>query len=411
MNKKIYYSDIYAVFFGILTFLTTLKNSYIRFLLPIDQSVTITKLLIILMAIPIIFTIKFSIKQFVVVTLIAISIFMSVLFSNEMNLGLLFSSILACKVINYRKIIFSGLLGITFSTIIILSFRFLNLIPNIQTHRIDGTIRNGLGFILPIYLPNILTALIIYSGYLYAKRIGFYYCLMIIPTYIVYLICDSRGAFIRSILAILFFIFFVRKNNSYKKSKTISSILYYINLGLLFIGIAFSFFMAIMYDSNNIVMNKISEFMTSRPFWWHKFWELYSSKLFGQELLRVSSTNTSGGTGTMMILDSSYLSLWLENGIIPFSIFVISIFKLLGILKKNNDFESLFLWSIYLLMAITATGAIRLETNLMLLQLCFLYATSKEKEKKYLDEQSNKKMISKSIDFNYKNLEMKVGKE
>lgn len=371
VKRTVSYYNLYIFVFGLMIFFNNIKDSYIRYILPIEQIGTLSKILVILLVVPILFKIKFRKTNIIFIFCSLIVVLISVSQSLDWNILLLASAIFAASVINYHKFLKTILLSSIMSLLVVFLFLVTNLIPNTQSFRSDGAVRYGLGFIQPVVVPNILMLILLLIGYIYIKRIGFYFVIFLLPVLGVYFLCDSRASLFRSILIIFFFLGYYYKSENIRIKDI--NFFFYTNIFLLIGGIIASFYFAMFYNSSNRLMATISEFMTSRPFWWNRFWNMYDSKLFGQELLRVSSASVrSGSADEMFILDNSYLSLWLENGILVFFILIILLFKLLRNFKKNQDILSLFTWVIYLSLAITATGAIRIDTNIFLLQLGLL---------------------------------------
>lgn len=370
MSKKLSYNNLYVSIFGIMIFLNTLKNSFIRNVMPIEQSVSLVKILLILLALPLLYKIRLPLKKLILLILTFIIFLISSLVSSDWNTLLVLSVIIAGANIQFKKFVVSASIGILSSIFVVLTFISLKLIPNVQTFRSDGSVRNGLGFIQPVVLPNLITFLLIFLGYLFYKKIGLWYIFTLIPAYIVYIFCDSRGAFFRGVLIVIVFTF----SKKIKWTKKKIDLLYQTNILLMIFGILGTFYLAINYNSGNTVMNKISQFMTGRPFWWNRFWELYDSKLFGQELIRVSSSAVrDGNSESMMILDNAYLSLWLESGVLVFCILIFMIYKTLGALKKDNDYLSLAIWFSFLLFSITANSGLKIDSNIFLLQIGLIY--------------------------------------
>jgi len=357
--------DLYIFAFGVMVFLNVLRTSLINQSINFNLLSQIMRIIIILAPICIISKIRLTFINFFYSMILFVIVFSSAMITRNPNILLIISIAIMSSVVSYKKLILSGVLGIFIAIIVNFFALGTGLIPNLSTFRLDGSPRYALGFNRPVVLPSLYFTIVLSILYLYGQKLGKFLIFLIIPIFALFTIADSRGAFFRITLAIIIYLLL---NNKYFKLKLDRKInfIYKINIFLLIFSIFFSIYMAINFTNNNYFLSELNRFMTGRLGWWNRYWNIYPVTLLGNNLTRISQAAARNTNQTAMILDSTYLTLLLEFGMLQFLIIISAFYSLLKFLKKRKNFEGLLVWGIFLTFALTANAPLSIERNLFI---------------------------------------------
>ncbi|WP_261066399.1 hypothetical protein [Streptococcus mitis] len=228
-------------------------------------------------------------------------------------------------------------------TIILLSH--FDYISNYVIYRSNGGIRNSLGFVHPNSLGLMIYSLTVCSLNLFEiKRFkSFFYLFLLLMNLWVLQLADSRTSGYISILVILLCYFFDKMD---KLNRPLNS--FFINLAIT-VSVLFITLMSINFEANSI-FQFLNKLFTNRIFSSYIFFREYGISLFGKRIDAVVSLVQ----GTV-IIDSGYIGLLLQKGIIFFVLFLIFIFSRI----KEYSFtlrESILLISVFISLMFESYG-------------------------------------------------------
>lgn len=200
-------------------------------------------------------------------------------------------------------------------------------------------IRESLGFYHPNLLALYFFVLVAMFIYGYFEKIKYYHFLiLLIPTIIIYNICYSRTGLVCTLL-LIFISMFV------KYAKNMSRII--LNKFTIWIPILLAIFMVAftVFYFDNPLFSKINSLLSGRLYLSHSYIENYGITLFGVPLQNSYIIN-----GEVSIIDSGFVFLLLNYGIVGFSLALISIYKCCQYFLKDKNticFAILLVFSCY----------------------------------------------------------------
>lgn len=309
-------------------------------------------------------------KAIIFCILVLISLF-SFYFTHDREL---FYLILTCWLFKNDdlKIVIKFILKVSvITTVFVIIYYFISKygLDKIYTISTRGeTLRYSLGFIHPNSLGLIIfNEIMMYLYVEFHKNNGIKFIISFIFTYLMYLVTDSRTAFIASILCILLFLIAEIRVNTIKK--IIKVIGYYIFpiMGIFFVVLVY------LYGKENSLGLKINELLSGRLMLTKTGYDLFGTSLFGLS----NSYIYSFFEDAYFYLDSLYAYLAIEFGFIWFFIFSILIYISL---KKANIEDSIMitLLSIY---SISERNGLSMVGICSLLVIKYYFSNVKEKNK------------------------------
>lgn len=240
-----------------------------------------------------------------------------------------------------KAIYYATIIGI----IMVLMLRLINFIPDLVSYSPRGAVRHSLGFKSPRGISEqyfVFCQLFIFIKYEKIKKI--WLLALILPFLPLYFLSDARGTIILAILMVILIL--IDKKNKGKAMLTnvfyIISKLTYIVMFLLIILCSY------FYNQSSVNWIKIDNLVSGRFRLGHYFIINFPPKLFGQWLpLNVDKDVLWLKYGfNYLMLDSGYMTMLLEAGIIISIIMSFIIFIALKRLKNQRDNRSLILWII-----------------------------------------------------------------
>lgn len=278
-------------------------------------SIKLTLLVIIMINIFLFLRGDFSLKECCVFGILGVLFVISYMnYKNGTNLAVLLY-IAATKNIKINKILkiylISALVGVLVSFISQIVFN----IPDGTRYDIryyTKRIRYALGFSLPTYLSHfflgIACAYMLFNNVCNVKQ----YLLVGILNIIIFIFNDTKSVFICvNLLLILHYLICIKNNRVLFKFLSFITFLSYP------LGTFVLYFASVYYDPNNVVFNKINSLTTGRIFLNHNGIIKWGVKLFGQ------STDMNINSGTYNYIDSSYINILIQCGLIVLLIIVL----------------------------------------------------------------------------------------
>ena len=308
-----------------------------------------------------IITMRNKIKIWTILFLLFMIVLLSTYFSNSNIFIMPFFFIFALINRDIKPTMRSLIIGISSASILVVSLALLNIIPN-YSFVLNGRLRSGLGFLRSTSLSGLMLGVV--CGFLYiSKNITFKIIFFILLTnFFIFLATDGRASF-ASIFVVVVGCFFFDK---FKEKKMLNRLLTFFSITTLLIGIIASIFVASNFSSYPFLQN-LNEMTSGRFSWWYTYLLNYDVKLFGQPIIRVTTTAVRQDPSLhMMILDNGYLSLLLENGLLMFITIINAFFLLIIYFSKNKNLTGLFILIIHFINLIVENGSLSYSRNMLL---------------------------------------------
>ena len=254
------------------------------------------------------------------------------------------------------------LIAVSIQSIILSLMVFLSQMGIIEDYIRDPNIRprHFLGFIWTSMGPYLYFFIVLEIILLKKEKVSriFYFMLWAIE-YWFYMMTDSKMAFMLTSVVLAFFAFFRKKINKgilLKKIEGESIIIPYIVA-------AFSIMIHWLYTDNNIILNKLNTMLSGRLQLGYQAIKEYGVTLWGQPIEWIGYSRIEELRGAYNYVDSSYVRLMLEFGLI-FLILVVAAYGI--ILKraiKNKDFYLAWVVIFVLIFNVTEPRLINLTFN------------------------------------------------
>lgn len=263
--------------------------------------------------------------------------------TGDRQLITLIALVLGAKNVNFKYVLITFLITVTFLLIFTYAATAVDIIPNLQYSRIrDGElkIRNSFGTGYPTIFAAYLQSLVIAYAYLMnPDKLKNHIILLLLACLSSYLALDLADARMSgySIILFLFIYYFCICffRNIYKRKLMI----FLITLTYL-IGFIIIFYLSYYYDPNKEIFEQINKALSGRLFLGYKALQEYSIPLFGQE---VEFTGLGGAEQEMTedynYVDSSYLQFMMRYGMVFTAISIISFMQLTYKRLKLNDYR------------------------------------------------------------------------
>jgi len=381
-TNQVNFYHLFSFLFLILTFLTTLNNSFARELFQFQQQIirNVIVQLVFLLSIAMIIQKKMSAKSWALFSAVSLIILLSSYFSGETSF---INIILYCAAVNKEdenKVIKSLLIGTLFAVSLVLLMNFFGLIPNYIQISGEHRIRNSLGFNQPVLLPGFILNIGIAYIFLNRKNITLLKILyLLIPALTINYSADGRGSTF-AVVTICIFSYLVTKYRLNENEKIISRIVFFSKSVYLFL-FAFS-----IYSAHNFMnsgwLQILNRILTGRISLFSEYWQMYNITIFGQEMIRVTQFAARGTDLRAIVLDNAYLSMLLGHGLIMTFLITILIFKLLNILKERKDLISIGIWVTLFITFFIATNSLYFWRNALIFQFVYLFEPKANFQKK-----------------------------
>lgn len=240
-----------------------------------------------------------------------------------------------------RALYYSLILGF-FS---VLFLRFFGFIPDRLVDSPRGITRHSFGFgsargISEMYLT--FCQLFVYLNIDKIKTLNF--ILLFIPIIPINILVDSRASTVLCILFLLIAYFIYREN----QSKIVNKVLYFITVMAYFISFFMIYLSSFLYSKSSFLLMKIDNILSSRLMLGQWYLEHFPVKFFGQWIpidlprdVLLSEYNTD-----YLMLDSGYMTMLVEGGLIITAVMTIIIMVGLKKMQQKNDNIGLLIWLI-----------------------------------------------------------------
>lgn len=263
----------------------------------------------------------YTLKELIINTiLIALGVISTLLISNT-SILIAFCIIIGMKNINYKTLLKLVFFIRLFTTILLLISVGLGYVSNYSVMRNNDVVRNSLGYTHPntfgIYCFVLISLWFILYG---DKNWKLKALIAMIINFIQFIFTNSRTSFLLIFLYILLIVFTnsFRKVNFIKKFSCISmSVCFLINILITFM-------------LNNKIGQIANQLLSSRVTLSESFLRVYGIKIFGQKIANYTTEEF------YWHLDSGYLNLFIQFGLIIGLIYLVLSFIMAKTIKSNN---------------------------------------------------------------------------
>ncbi len=316
--------------------------------------------------------------------------------TDDKSLCFLLLVLLASRKLEIPKLVKINLYVYMVMFFLIVSLSLMKIIPNWQFFR-GSIVRHGLGFsysTVPIGFY-----LIIILMYFYVKQASYTYTELLMLEFInilIYGYTNGRVGFYLSNLVVTLMI--IKKSNILQKCKVVNKLFYSKLLQksmkimcfiLPSLFLLTSYVLSINYDPNNEVYAKLNQVLSERLEYSNKALKMYKLTIFGEE------HDWKGYVGNGIIgdelitkknynyVDTSYLRIMLDNGILIIIIAMISYTWILVKCWKQQNLTLLSIFVIILIFGLIEPSLMQLTKNVFLLEFIPLLNLKKIKKLDY----------------------------
>lgn len=328
---------------------------------PIIISITILSFIPFLLKL---FSTKYTKREFLIIIVLIIYAIISAIVSKNILFLINISIVLSLKNINIKKLIRLLFVYRLVGFLLVIILCKLGVFPNRELYLFEGNIntyivRQSLGF----YHPNLLGlySFVLITMFLYGffhKLKIYHFIIMIVVTLFIYFICYSRTALICSLLVIVlsFLVKYVKKlGNFFLNELTIT---FPLTIILLFV------LLSIFYNTDSEICNKINSIFSGRLFLSYSYFKESGISLFGSLVDNISYIG-----GKIVVVDSGYLFLLFNFGLIGFLVTIVSIFLCNYYFLKNNMKLEFVIFAVFLFYCLTEKTMLLLLLNFPMLYL------------------------------------------
>lgn len=322
--------------------------------------------ILVLLMVQIIFFQKYSIKEIMMISILALPIIVSTIISgnNRMMSTLIF--IVAAKNIDFDIIAkISYYVGIVMTGAVFYLF-FNGYINEVSFYR-GQLLRHSYGFEHPNQLGVRIFLLVVCRCYIRRKKFNFFDWLIIVGTAIfVNNVSNSKTSFYALIiLAIITFLHILMIKVGIALN-TFTNILILSALGCNILSLLFSFMPILRYP----MLNQLDKLMSRRFSNCHITLKYYGVKLFGQNVQLI--VNRPGvGKYYHFWLDNAYMSILLRYGPIVLILFTFMYIRTMVILGKMEQFMLIEIMCLYSIYGVMENNYFSMSQNLFLLLLSY----------------------------------------
>lgn len=306
---------------------------------------------------------KYSVREILFIAIFTILGIIILIASKKTTILISIVSIILAKNINYEKLFKAVFVVRLLGFISVISLSLMGLVENVKSYRLletgDIITRYSLGFQhANITYLNFLVLVILYIYINYEKLRGRQYIFILILSWMLYAVTDSRTGFLVLLITILI-------NILSKKKKLINN--FFVRKGIILMPIICSFFIlitSIFYSTSNKLLYELNSVLTGRLELSSRFLKMYNIKLFGQTIIEGSNVN-----GSYLRIDSGYISLLLGYGFIIFIIFIIAQISILKRYINSGNNREIALIISFLIYGITEVYIYNIFINISLIFL------------------------------------------
>jgi len=264
---------------------------------------------------------KFSLKIKELVFLLIIFLLLLILFMhlNGYSMFPLLFFIYSSRNIEFKKITkFTAKISLISLFFIIIS-AFMGIIENYEITTVEFNVirkRTYLGFRYPLFAQMIMFNITLCEIYTNSENISFSRCiLLMLLNYVIFYFTNARLSFYNAAIIIIFSYLFSKKPMILVKRKVICSILIFSFPICAIISLFFTY----NYDSTNITMAKLNEFLGGRLQFGKKSFSEYEINLFGHDTNFVGAglnINGERNVGKYNFVDCLYINMLEKYGIV-----------------------------------------------------------------------------------------------
>lgn len=358
VENSLYYSGIGEIFFfAALSLMVFLKFLGLDFGNDIYKIASITTIIFLLIKV---FDTRYTKKEIIKMFLLFISAFLFLIISRKPTLSISILFLISSKGINIKKYFKVFFLASIIPFVLVVILSLLNILPNVaitmsrmSAEGIVQITRYSLGY----YHPNVtyMYFFIIISLYILIRNNSLRrieYILIIFISIVLYLITLSRSGLICTLLLLIMLIFYKKFFEFCTLFKSFISFIPLIIGGSVLL-------LSYLYTENNIIISIINKIFSGR---------LFYNKMFLAEFgIPIIGTNVNAFIASGNYLDSSYIILLMNYGIITFCVFLYCSFKVIKQLSISNINFEVYVFSIILFYCITEHFLLNILINFMLI--------------------------------------------
>lgn len=239
---------------------------------------------------------------------------------------------------------------------------------------INGTIKNGFGWIHPNTTAGILLLVLLEWMYIHWHKFTLKRWIITIVAVIFLFEYAAARTTLYAFALICIWSIIIRRNKSfntkYKSIGIIYTLAYPICAGL-------SFFLMHIYSEGDIFGLVLNEMLTGRLAAATNFMNEYGLAIWGQSIETVSTRQSIISGASALILDMAYIRLGIEYGVIYMTLFILSFMYLSWKLYKYNYLPELMLVLYFSIVGIASTSTINFFMNYTLIFIWLIYKQNK----------------------------------
>ena len=277
-----------------------------------------------------------------------------------------FIFILGAKDTNFDKLLKVDIITKLVSLVVVILLLVFNIINNF-TSTINGSFKQGLGFIHPNILAVIFISILIEFLYIKYKSINYKdYIVLFIGTFIINYFTSARSSIYAFILILLTSIIFKFIKSDIIKNVKLIKILILNSAIILFL---LSLILTYLYYIKNPFVMKLNSILTGRIGFMKIFFEEYGISIFGKNVQYIS-TRTSLLTGEKnKILDNSYIKMFIQYGSASLAGFLYILRKSIDDAIENNKINILFIIMFFIIIGFVESHTLNIFYNLSLVYI------------------------------------------
>ena len=337
---------------------------------------------------------KYTRKQFMIIYLLTIVLFISYYFTKSNALILVWLLITSSKNIKIKEFCKYDLIFRTLFLCIVVCLYFMGFTENYFMYRNNGMLRSSMGLSHPNDFGAYMMILCLEYFYIKQKKLKLLdYSFLLLSLLLMRHFSDSRTS---EICIILFFtILIFNKVSKYKlfENKNFQFIIKYIFiiLFLLILG------MSLLYKNNSRIAIIANNVFSNRIRLSSYTLENYKVKLFGNNIKFVTTKEALLTGKKAFILDNSYMHILMVYGVIVFIVFAYASYLLNKKMLIEKQYLLLSIFIVLYFYGFNETGLFKIQFNSFL--ICFSYILYNKK----FDKENNSILSSKSIERDNEN--------
>ena len=356
---------IFTLWYMTEIFFNTTLESFLGFSIMQLNGIT-NYLILILLMIQIIFFQTYKKKELFIIAVVSIPIIISAARSSNYSLLSALMFIIASKNTDFEKSISVAYKILCIMIPLVIVSRFLGIIDDYIVMR-EGIVRYSLGFSHPNQLGLRLFQLLACHLYINRNKLKSYnYFIAIVIVVLIYLIPNSKTAYICTFLLILLLMIY----EIFQKHNQLMIEIY--GRVLILFSVAFNVLSVIwsLIDVRcNFILHQIDLFMSRRFSYCYQVFQLYGISVWGQKIYISEDEVKLAGIIGKLYLDNGYMAIMIRYGIIVYIVFSICYLLAMHNFKKKNQYFLLIILFVYALYGVMENGIYMVTHNIFLISL------------------------------------------